>query len=165
MSGQTSIMTGQEFNISEGMLEGGAETQMLSALPDYGAQALERQLALADGLIGPFTAPPDSETGFDSSKLPPELWTENGTLLNRAERTVHRFRTDRNHENNPLPYVEQLGLLLYAPLHLDFATESDRHASIVQRLSKTPEYLQNAGRIFVRHPKSGSRLRASPPKA
>ena len=144
MSGATSISTGQEFNISEGTLEGGEEIGMLSALPNNGAQALERQLALADNLIGPFTAPPDSETGFDRSKLPPDLWTENGTLLNRAERIVLRIRKERAHENNPLAYVEQLGLLLYASLHLDFAPESDRHAAIVQRLSKTPDYLQNA---------------------
>ncbi len=144
MSGATSIMTGQEFNMSEGMLEGGTETSLLSVLPDSGTEAIQQQLALADGLIGPFTAPPDSETGFDRSKLPPDLWTENGTLLNRAERIALRIRQDRVHENNPLAYVEQLGLLLYACLHLDFAPEGDRQSAIVQRLSQTTEYLQNA---------------------
>lgn len=144
MSGATSIKTGQEFNISEGVLEGGTDTPLLSVLPDFGAEAMQHQLAVAEGLIGPFTAPPDSDIGFDRSKLPPDLWTENGTLLNRAERIALRIRQDRAHENNPLAYVEQLGLLLYAALHLDFAPQGDREAAIVQRLAKTPAYLQNA---------------------
>lgn len=144
MSGNTSVVTEQEFSVSDEMLEGGSEVQMISALPDYSAEALSGQEALFESLIGPFTAPADSEEGFDSSKLPPALWTEHGTLLNRAERALLRLREERTHEHDPLAYVEQLGLLLYGPLELNYAPANDRFAAIVQRLRKTPAYLQTA---------------------
>ena len=144
LAGQTSVKTGQVFNLSEETLEGGSDTQMLSALPDYSPDGLASQESIYDGLVVPFTAPPDSEEGFESSRLPPELWAENGTLLNRAERVLYRLREEKGHESNPLRYVERLGLLLYATLELDYAPANDRFAAIIQRLSKTPGYLETA---------------------
>ena len=144
MAGSTSVKTGQVFNLSDEMLEGGADQPMASALPDFSSEGRQRQESLYEALVGPFTAPPDSEEGFDSSKLPPALWTEHGTLLNRAERMLFRLREEKAHESNPLAYVEQLGLLLYAPLELAYSPENDRYAAIVQRLVKTPAYLQTA---------------------
>ena len=144
MAGSTSVKTGQVFNLSAEMLEGGTEVPMLSALPDYSSDARASQEALYDSLVGPFTAPLDSEEGFDSSKLPPVLWTEHGTLLNRAERSLLRLRDEKAYENNPLAYIEQFGLLLYGPLELNYAPENDRFAAIVQRLSKSPAFLQTA---------------------
>lgn len=144
MAGSTSVTTGQVFNLSDGMLEGGEEQQLLSALPDYSSAALSEQEALYDALVGPFTAPPESEIGFDSSKLPPALWAEHGTLLNRAERMLFRSRTENVFESNPLAYVEQLGLLLYAPLQLNYAPANDRYAAVIQRLTKTSEFLSTA---------------------
>lgn len=144
LAGRTSVKTGQVFNLSEESLEGGSETQLLSALPDYSSEGRAGQESLFDGIVDPFTAPPDSELGFEVSKLPPELWAENGTLLNRAQRMLYRLRHEKVHETNPLRYVENLGLLLYATLELDYAPANDRFAAIVQRLSKTPDYLQTA---------------------
>ena len=144
MAGVTSVKTGQVFNLSDEMLEGGSEVPMLSSLPDYSSDGRASQEQLFESLVGPFTAPPDSEDGFDSSKLPPALWTEFGTLLNRAERMLYRLRDEKAYVNNPLAYVEQLGLLLYASLELSYTPENDRLEAIVQRLSKTPEFLQTA---------------------
>ena len=144
LAGETSVKTGQIYNMSEERLEGGADTQLQSSLPDFSASALSSQESLLDSLVVPFTAPPDSELGFESSKLPAELWTENGTLLNRAERVLYRLRDEKAHENNPLQYVERLGLLLYASLELNYAPVNDRLAAIIQRLSKTPAYLETA---------------------
>jgi hypothetical protein len=144
LAGQTSVKTGQVFNLSEETLEGGSDTQMLSALPDFSPDGLASQESIYDGLVVPFTAPPDSEEGFESSRLPPELWAENGTLLNRAERVLYRLREEKGHESNPLRYVERLGLLLYATLELNYAPANDRFAAIIQRLSKTPGYLETA---------------------
>ena len=144
MAGATSVKTGQVFNLSDGILEGGQEVQLLSALPEYGSDALASQQQVYEGLIEPFTAPIESDIGFDSSKLPPALWAEHGTLLNRAERMVFRIREEREPETNPLKYVEKLGLLLYAPLQLNYAPQADRYAAIVQRLKETPGYLQTA---------------------
>ena len=143
-AGQTSVLTGQVFNLSEEALEGGTETPMLSTLPDDSADGRAQQEQLYEALVGPFTAPPESEEGFDSSRLPPELWAENGTLLNRAERMLYRLRVEKSHENNPLAYVERLGLLLYAPLELNYTPDNDRFAGIIQRLSKAPAYFQTA---------------------
>ena len=144
LAGHTSVKTGQVFNLGEESLEGGSETQLLSALPDYSAEARASQESMFDGIVGPFTAPPESEIGFAVSRLPPELWAENGTLLNRAQRMLYRLREEKPYETNPLRYVENLGLLLYATLELDYAPANDRFAAIVQRLSKTPAYLQTA---------------------
>ncbi len=144
LAGRTSVTTGQVFNLSEEALEGGSEMQLLSALPDYSSDGRASQESLYEGLVRPFTAPPDSEEGFESSKLPPELWTENGTLLNRAQRILYRLREEKVHEGNPLRYVENLGLLLYATLELNYAPANDRFAAIIQRLSKVPGYLQTA---------------------
>lgn len=144
LAGQTSVTTGQAFNLSDESLEGGSSTQMLSALPDYSADGLAQKAALYDSLVGPFTAPPDSEEGFEISKLPPELWAENGTLRNRAERILYRLREEKPHEVNPLAYVEQLGMLLYLSSELEFAPANDRYAAIVQRLTKAAAYLQAA---------------------
>lgn len=144
MSGLTSIRTGQVFNPSEEMLEGGTDVPMLSSLPDNSSEARASQEQLLDSLIRPFTAPADSEEGFDSSKLPPALWTEHGTLLNRAERSLLRLRDEQVHASDPVAYVEELGLLLYAALELSYAPENDRLAAIVQRLAKTPVYLDTA---------------------
>ncbi len=144
LAGQTSVTTGQAFNLSEERLEGGSSTQMISALPDYSADSLAQSTALYDSVVGPFTAPPDSEEGFQVSRLPPELWAENGTLLNRAERILFRIRDEQEHAANPLRYVERLGLLLYATAELNYAPANDRYAAIVQRLTKTPAYLQTA---------------------
>ena len=144
LAGRTSVKTGQVFNLGEESLEGGSETQLLSALPDYSAEARASQESMFDGIVGPFTAPPDSEIGFEVSRLPPELWAENGTLLNRAQRMLYKLRDEKPHETNPLRYIEDLGLLLYATLELDYAPANDRFAAIVQRLSKTPDYLQTA---------------------
>ena len=144
MAGETGVRTGQQYNLSDEMLEGGTEVQLLSALPDDSAAGRSGQQALYEGLAKIFTAPPDSEEGFDISRLPPELWTENGTLLNRAERILLRLRDEKLHELNPLRYLERLGLLLYAPLQFDYAPQNDRLAAIVQRLNKTPAYLQTA---------------------
>ena len=144
LAGRTSVKTGQVFNLGEESLEGGSETQLLSALPDYSAESRASQESMFDGIVGPFTAPPDSEIGFEVSRLPPELWAENGTLLNRAQRMLYRLRDEKPHETNPLRYIENLGLLLYATLELDYAPANDRFAAIVQRLSKTPDYLQTA---------------------
>lgn len=144
LAGRTSVTTGQVFNISEEMLEGGTETPMLSSLPDVSPAAVASQQELYDALVNVFSAPPESEEGFDSSRLPPELWTEHGTLLNRAERMLLRIRDEKAHENNPLAYIEKLGLLLYAPLELEYAPANDRSAAIVQRLMKAPEHLQAA---------------------
>ncbi len=144
LAGISSVKTDQVYNLSEGMLEGGSERPLLSALPDYSADALAAQASLYAALLGPFTAPVDSETGFDHSRLPPELWTEFGTVLNRAERAVFRLQDEKPHENHPLMYVEQLGLLLYAPMVLEYAPPNDRYASIIQRLNKTPDYLRTA---------------------
>lgn len=144
LAGQTSVKTGQVFNLSEETLEGGSDTQMLSALPDFSPDGLASQESIYDGLVVPFTAPPESEEGFESSRLPPVLWAENGTLLNRAERVLYRLREEKGHESNPLRYVERLGLLLYATLELNYAPANDRFAAIIQRLSKTPGYLETA---------------------
>lgn len=144
MAGATSVKRDQVFNLSDGVLEGGQEVQLLTALPEFNSDELARQQQLYEGLIEPFTAPIESEIGFDSSKLPPTLWTEHGTLLNRAERMMFRIREEREPETNPLKYVERLGLLLYAPLQLNYAPEADRYAAIVQRLKDTPGYLQTA---------------------
>ncbi len=144
MAGTTGVKTGQVFNISDGILEGGMQVPMISALPDYGPEGLAAQLALNEALVEPFTAPPESEIGFDSSKLPPLLWTEHGTLLNRAERRLFRIRDEKHYAGNPLAYIEQLGLLLYGPLELNYAPEMDRFAAIIQRLNKTSAYLQTA---------------------
>ena len=144
MSGLTSVTTGQVFNLSDEILEGGTEVPMLSSLPDNSSDGRASQERLFESLVGPFTAPPESEEGFDSSKLPPALWTEHGTLLNRAERGLLRLREEQGHTTNPVAYVEQLGLLLYATLELGFAPENDRLAAIVQRLLKTPAYLETA---------------------
>ena len=143
-AGQTSVRIGQVFNLSEEMLEGGTETPMLSTLPDDSPDGRAQHEALYEGLVRPFTAPPDSEEGFDSSRLTPELWAENGTLLNRAERILFRLRVEKAHENNPLQYVERLGLLLYAQLELNYTPSNDRFAGIIQRLSKVPDYLRTA---------------------
>ena len=144
LAGSTSVRTGQDFNLSDEMLEGGADEQLISALPDYSPDALASQEALFESLVRRFTAPVESEEGFDSSKLPPALWTEHGTLLNRAERGLFRIREERSHERNPLGYVERLGLLLYSALELDYAPQNDRFAAIIQRLVQTPAYLQTA---------------------
>ncbi len=144
MSGATSVKTGQVFNLSDGVLEGGTEVQLLSALPEFGSDALASQEQVYENLVGVFTAPMESEVGFDSSKLPPVLWTEHGTLLNRAERMLFRIRDEREPATNPLKYIERLGMLLYAPLQLNFAPQADRAAAIVQRLNQTPGYLQVA---------------------
>ncbi len=144
MAGATAVTAGQEFNLSEEALEGGSEVQLLSELPDYSQDGLNAQVSLQSGLVRPFTAGPETEEGFDSSRLPPALWTEHGTLLNRAQRILQRISDEKAYEHNPLMYVEQLGLLLYGPLHLNYAPENDRFAAIVQRLSKVPEYLQTA---------------------
>ncbi len=144
MSGTTSVKQGQVFNLSDGVLEGGTEVQLLASLPKFGSDALASQQQTYEALIEPFTAPSDSEIGFDSSKLPPALWTEYGTLLNRAERMMFRIRDEREPETNPLKYVERLGLLLYAPLQLNYAPEGDRHNAIVERLKELPGYLQTA---------------------
>ena len=144
LAGETSVRTGQVYNLSEERLEGGSVTQMQSSLPDFSASSISAQESLMDGLVKPFSAPPDSELGFESSKLPAELWTENGTLLNRAERVLFRLRDEKQHARNPLQYVERLGLLLYASLELDYAPVNDRMASIIQRLAKTPAYLDTA---------------------
>lgn len=144
MAGVTSVKTGQVFNLSEEMLEGGSDVPMLSSMPDYSSDGRANQEQLFADLVAPFTASPDSEQGFDSSKLPPELWTEFGTLLNKAERMLFRLRDEKAYANNPLAYVEQLGLLLYAPLELQYAPENDRFAAIVQRLSKAPAFLETA---------------------
>lgn len=144
MSGTTSVKTGQVFNLSDGVLEGGTEVQLLSALPEFSSDALAGQQQVYDNLVGAFTAPIESEIGFDSSKLPPVLWTEHGTLLNRAERMLFRIRDEREPATNPLKYVERLGLLLYAPLQLNYAPQADRAAAIVQRLNETAGYLQVA---------------------
>ncbi len=144
MAGETTVKSGQVFNLSDGMLEGGSDVPMLSALPDFSQDALSRQVQLSEALITPFTAAPDAEGGFDSSKLPPALWTEYGTLLNRAERAMFRIREEQWSANNPLAYMERLGLLLYAPLELNYAPEADRMAAIIQRLERTPGYVQTA---------------------
>lgn len=144
LAGETSVKTDQVYNLSEEMLEGGTDEPMLSAMPDYSPEALAEMTALYEGLAATFGAPPESEQGFDHSRLPPALWAEHGTLLNRAERMLFRLQEDRPHENNPLMYVEQLGLLLYAPLELGYAPENDRLAAIVQRLNKAPDFLQTA---------------------
>ena len=144
MAGVTSVKTGQVFNLSDEVLEGGSDVPMLSSMPDYSSDGRATQEQLFADLVGPFTASPDSEHGFDHSKLPPELWTEFGTLLNKAERMLFRLRDEKAHSNNPLAYVEQLGLLLYAPLELEYAPENDRFAAIVQRLSKVPAFLETA---------------------
>ena len=112
LAGRTSVKTGQVFNLGEESLEGGSETQLLSALPDYSAESRASQESMFDGIVGPFTAPPDSEIGFEVSRLPPELWAENGTLLNRAQRMLYKLRDEKPHETNPLRYIEDLGLLL-----------------------------------------------------
>lgn len=144
MAGLSSVKTGQVFNISEERLEGGTETPMLSSLPDFGADAAAREATLYESLVGPFTAPIDSEAGFDHARLPPALWTEFGTVLNRAERGLFRLRDEKAREHNPLMYVEQLGLLLYGPLVLEYAPPNSRSAAIIQRLNKTPAYLETA---------------------
>ena len=144
MAGETSVKTGQTFSLSEEALEGGTDIPMLSALPDYSPEARASQEALYEAIVAKFTAPADSAEGFDVSKLPPELWTENGTLLNRARRMLHRLRDERVHENNPLHYVERLGVLLYASRELGYAPANDRFAAIIQRLGKTPDYLATA---------------------
>ncbi len=144
MAGAPTVKRGQVFNLSAGALEEGTEVQLLGALPALGAEALADQRRTYEALIGPFTAPIDSEAGFDSSKLPPALWAEHGTLLNRAERMMFRLRDEREPETNPLQYVERLGLLLYAPLQLNYAPAADRFAAIVQRLSQAADYLQTA---------------------
>ena len=144
LAGISSVKTGQVYNLSEEMLEGGLETPLLSALPDYSADGLAAQASLHEAVLGPFSAPVDSEMGFNHDRLPPELWTEFGTVLNRVERALFRLREEKPHENHPLLYVEQLGLLLYAPLALEYAPPNDRYASIIQRLNKTPNYLRTA---------------------
>ncbi len=144
LAGSTSVRTGQVYNLSAEMLEGGSDMQMISAMPDNTSEALAARETLFESVVRPFTAPPDSEEGFDSSKLPPVLWTEHGTLLNKAERGLLRLRDERTHAKNPLVYIEQLGLLLYGPLELDYAPRNDRFAAIIQRLTKTPEYLRVA---------------------
>ncbi len=144
LAGSTSVRTGQVFNLSDEMLEGGSEIPMISALPDNSSGALASRETLFESLVRPFTAAPDSEEGFDSSKLPPALWTEHGTLLNRAERGLFQLRDERAYAHNPLAYIEELGLLLYGPLELNYAPQNDRFAAIVQRLGKTPTYLQTA---------------------
>ncbi len=144
MAGSTSVRVGQVFNISDGLLEEGSEVPMLSALPDYSSESLTHAEQLHNDLIGRFRAAPDAEGGFDSTKLPPALWTEHGTLLNRAERAIFRLREEQRQATNALSYVEQLGLLFYAPLQLSYAPEADRMAAIIQRLEKTPDYLRVA---------------------
>ena len=144
LSGNTTIKTDQTYNPSNEMLEGGTDTQLISSLPDYSTQELAHQVAMHMSLVNSFTAPIDSELGFDSSKLPPVLWTEHGTLLNRSQRMLFRLQTEKPQETNPLMYIEQLGLLLYAPLVLDYAPTNDRMAAIIQRLNKTPAYLETA---------------------
>ncbi len=144
MAGSTAVHENQVFNLSDEALEGGSEVQMISALPDNSSEALAKRETLYESVVRPFTAPPDSEEGFDSSKLPPALWTEHGTLLNKAERGLLRLRDEKRHANNPLAYIEQLGLLLYSSLELNYAPQNDRFAAIIQRLDKTPGYLQVA---------------------
>ena len=144
MAGQTSVKAEQVFNLSDGVLEGGRDVPMLSALPDYSSQRLSQEEQLAQGLVNSFTLPEDAEGWFDSSKLPPALWTEFGTLLNRAERALFRLRDEQQQATNPLAYVEQLGLLLYAPLELNYAPQDDRMAAVIQRLDTVDAYLQTA---------------------
>lgn len=157
MAGLTSVKTGQEFNLAEESLEGGQDISVLSALPDFSSEGRATQEALYESLVVPFTAPVESEEGFDSSKLPPELWAENGTLLNRAQRMLHQLREEKPHENHPLRYIEELGMLLYASMELNYAPANDRFAAIVQRLTKTPAYLETAKANLV----SSSELRVT----
>ena len=144
LAGISSVKQDQVYNLSEEMLEGGSETPLISALPDYGADALARQVSLHEAVLGPFTAPVDSDLGFAHDRLPPELWTEFHTVLNRAERAMFRLQEEKPHESHPLMYIEQLGLLLYGPMVLDYAPPNDRYAAIIQRLHKTPDYLRTA---------------------
>ncbi len=144
MAGSTAVTTGQVFSVSDEALEGGSSQPMISALPDHSPEGRAQRVAVYEDLVRRFTASPESEEGFDSSKLPPALWTEHGTLLNRAERMLFRLTEGKAYEHNPLLYVEELGKLLYAPLELAYAPANDRYAAIVQRLSKAPAYLQTA---------------------
>lgn len=144
MAGVTSVKTGQVFNLADEALEGGSDVPMLSSLPDYSSDGRSKQDEVTDFVVTRFTAPPDSEDGFDSNKLPPELWTEFRTLLNRGERMLYRLRDEQAFTNNPLMYVEQLGMLLYAAMELDYAPQNDRLAATVQRLSKVPAFLETA---------------------
>ena len=57
MSGATSVKTGQVFNLSDGVLEGGTEVQLLSALPEFGSDALASQEQVYENLVGVFTRP------------------------------------------------------------------------------------------------------------
>ncbi len=142
LAGASSVKVGQEWG--DERLEGGTEKQVTGALPDLSGGGISAQTARAQQLIAKFTAPLDSDDGFKHSKLPPALWTEFGTILNRAQRTVFRFETEKAHENNPLNYMETLGTGFYGPLVLEYGPANDRFGAIVERLKATPDFIATA---------------------
>ena len=142
LAGATKVKVGQEW--ADETLQGGTEVALAGALPDFSPAAIAGKTQRAQALVDKFTAPPESEEGFEHDKLPPDLWTEFGTVLNRAQRTLFRFQTEKAHENNPLMYMEELGSALYAPLVLEYASAGERFASIVERLKGVPDFTATA---------------------
>ncbi len=144
LAGATDVSTGQTFNIGDQRLEGGSPKSVTGALPDFSSSGIARKATSYQKVIKPFTAPPESEEGFEHEKLRPAEWTEFGTVLNRAERGIFRIETEKPHENNPLMYMEELGKGLYAPLVLEYAPANDRFAAIIERLKAAPDFIATA---------------------
>ena len=142
LAGAASVKVGQEW--ANERLNGGTETELTGALPDLSSSGISARAARAKNVIEKFTAPLESDDGFEHDKLPPRLWTEFGTVLNRAQRTVFRIETEKTYETNPLNYMETLGKGLYGPLVLEYAPANDRFGSIVERLKATPEFIATA---------------------
>ncbi len=158
LAGSSKVKVGQEW--TDEMLQGGTEVALAGALPDFSSAAIERKTQHAQAVVDKFKAPPESEEGFEHDKLPPELWTEFGTVLNRAERTLFRFQAEKLQENNPLMYMEELGGALYAPLVLEYAPANERFAAIAERLKAVPDFIATAQQNL----KSTSEVRAEAAK-
>ena len=154
MAGSSRVKVGQQWE--DEALQGGTEVALAGALPDFSPDAVASKTQRAQAVRDKFRAPPESDEGFEHDKLPPALWTEFGTVLNRAERTIFRFETEKAHQTNPLMYMEELGNALYAPLVLDYASAGERFAAIVERLEAAPDFIAAAQSNL----KSSSEVRA-----
>ena len=99
--------------------------------------------------------------GIAREKVSGGYWVDYGVVENRVARALFRLEKEQPHLHDPNFYVELLGRGLFAPMTLEYASETDRFQDLIARLEKLPAFFETAKSNLT----SASALRINAAKA